>query len=188
MRKATVTGVVLSAIVAVIMAVAAANADGSMTVQWQGQGADNLPCSDGGHWILTPGHNDGTITNAMLTVNNGQHISMTENGGGSWSADSVGSLDNNTTASATYTFTGSDPEPQLVLSSCTAGTSGGGGGTGGGGTGGGGTGGGSTGGGGTSGGAGAGAGTSAAASAATGATVSTAQAATAVNASPGFTG
>jgi hypothetical protein len=189
MRKAAVLGVALSAAVVIAATMVGANADGSTTIQWQGQGSDNLPCSSGGHWILADSHGQGwAVTSATLTVN-GQSYTMTQNGGGSWSADSNGALDSNSSASATITHSGTLPSsggPQLVLSSCAAGTGSGGGG-GGGGSGGGGTGGG----GGTSGGGGtmtSGQGAASAGASGVAANAGTAQAATAVNASPGFTG
>jgi hypothetical protein len=187
MRKAAALGVVLSALVVIGANMVGANADGSTTIQWQGQGSDNLPCDSGGHWILADSHGqDWAVTSATLTVN-GQSYTMTQNGEGSWSADSDGALTSgNVSASASITYTGTLPSsggPQLVLSSCSAGTGGGGGG---GGTGsGGGTGGGGSTGGGTSS-SGQGAASAGVSSAA--ATAGTAQAATAVNASPGFTG
>ena len=180
MRKGATLGVVLSAIVVVVMAMVAANADGSTTVQWQGQGSENLPCdSSGGHWVLTPAHGqDWAITSATLTVN-GQDYPMAENGGGSYAADSSGALDSNSTASASFDYTGTLPSngPQLVLSHCLGASGEGGGG------------------GGELGGGGAGSsgsGAAGAGAAGTGASVvaraSTASAAKAVSGSPGFTG
>jgi hypothetical protein len=86
----------------------------STTIQWTGQGSENLPCSGGGHWVLT----GQGITSATMTVN-GVQYTMVQNGNGSFAADSNGSLGAGTTASATYE--GSARNPQFVLSHCVAG-------------------------------------------------------------------
>lgn len=86
-------------------------ADGS--IPWEGNGSDNLPCTSGGHWVLAPA--DG-ITGAILHVN-GSDYTMSQNGNGSWSADSSGALDSNLTASVSFTGDGSDKN-HLQLSHC----------------------------------------------------------------------
>jgi hypothetical protein len=82
------------------------------TIQWTGQGSENLPCNRaGGHWVLT----GKGITSATMVVN-GVTYTMTQNGGGSFAADSEGRLGLNTTAYAMYE--GSARNPQFVLSHC----------------------------------------------------------------------
>jgi hypothetical protein len=88
----------------------------STTIQWTGQGSESLPCSGGGHWVLT----GQGVTSATMTVN-GVVYTMHQNGNGSFAADSNGSLGAGTTASATYE--GSPKNPQFVLSHCVAGDS-----------------------------------------------------------------
>ena len=109
--------IVLAVAVALTMAavyaapVLAGGVGGSTT--WDGNGSENLPCEDGGHWILSPAQG---ITAATLTVN-GVTYPMTQSGNnGSYSADSVGALDENTTASATWT--GENDSAFLKLSHC----------------------------------------------------------------------
>lgn len=84
------------------------------TLPWTGQGGENLPCSDGGHWVLT----GKGITSATMVVN-GVSYTMSQNGNGSWAADSSGALGAGTMASATYE--GTPKNPQFVLSHCAAG-------------------------------------------------------------------
>src|SRR2546423_12610008 len=63
----------------------AGSALASTTINWTGQGSENLPCGRGGHWVLT----GKGITSATLTV--GSHAyTMSQNGGGSFSANPVG--------------------------------------------------------------------------------------------------
>jgi hypothetical protein len=99
----------------VLIAAPAAFAWGGETT-WSGNGSENLPCTEGGHWVLSPGHG---LTAATLTVN-GVVYPMTQSGEGSWSADSVGPLDAETTASATWVGeVENGHEPFLKLSHCT---------------------------------------------------------------------
>jgi hypothetical protein len=103
------------ALAAMTLAGTASIAMAATTIQWTGQGSENLPCSaGGGHWVLT----GKGITSATMVVN-GVTYTMTQNGNGSWAADSDGRLGNNTTASATYE--GSPRNPQFVLSHCNGG-------------------------------------------------------------------
>jgi hypothetical protein len=96
----------------------AGSALASTTINWTGQGSENLPCGRGGHWVLT----GKGVTSATLTV--GSHTyTMVQNGGGSFSADSVGFIVDTTVASASYEGTVANGNPQLVLSSCVAGYS-----------------------------------------------------------------
>src|SRR5438132_444230 len=121
MRRGTALGVALAAVTVVAMTMVPASA-ASTTISWNGQGSDNLPCSGGGHWVLTSSGPNTTISSAELTVNGSDAGPMTQNGGGSWSADSSGALAaGSTSASVAVTYTGDTPSGQLVLSSCTAG-------------------------------------------------------------------
>lgn len=88
----------------------------STTIQWTGQGSENLPCSGGGHWVLT----GKGISSATMTVG-GNTYAMTQSGNGSWSADSNGSITGSTVASATYEGTVQNGNPQFVLSHCVEG-------------------------------------------------------------------
>ncbi len=81
------------------------------TIQWTGQGGENLPCDGGGHWVLT----GKGVTSATMEVN-GVTYTMVQNGNGSFAADSNGTIGAGTTASATYS--GSPKNPQFVLSHC----------------------------------------------------------------------
>jgi hypothetical protein len=88
-----------------------ASADGR--INWTGHGSENLPCTSGGHWVLAPSFN---ITAATLVVN-GSSYTMTQNGSGSWSADSVGALTSSLTAYVDFTGAG-DSKNHLQLSHC----------------------------------------------------------------------
>lgn len=91
-----------------------AQADG--IINWAGNGSENLPCEYGGHWVLAP--SEGIIA-AILHVN-GSDYTMIQHGNGSWSADSSGPLDSNSTASVSYIGEGSENN-HLQLSHCTEG-------------------------------------------------------------------
>jgi len=82
-------------------------------INWEGHGSENLPCEFGAHWVLAPAFN---IDSAMLTVN-GSDYGMSQNGNGSWEADSSGSLDVNLSAYVSYTGDG-DERNSLQLSHC----------------------------------------------------------------------
>ena len=90
-------------------------ADGN--INWGGHGSDVLPCTSGGHWVLAPSFG---VTGATLHVNGVDYV-MSQNGQGSWSADSVGALDSNLTASVSFTGAG-DERNSLQLSHCNEGT------------------------------------------------------------------
>src|SRR5439155_15393352 len=98
-------------VIAVFATAGVAHADG--VIPWTGNGSDNLPWSDGGHWVLAP---EFGIDSATLTVNGVDYV-MTQNGNGSWSADSVGPIDDASTAYVTYTGAG-DERDHLQLSHC----------------------------------------------------------------------
>jgi hypothetical protein len=91
----------------------AAHADGS--IPWTGLGSDNLPCDEGGYWVLSPAFG---VNSATLTVD-GQDYVMAQHGKGSWSAESSGAVTATTTASVQYTGPG-DPRDHLQLSHCTS--------------------------------------------------------------------
>lgn len=91
-----------------------AQADG--IINWAGNGSENLPCEYGGHWVLAPSEG---IIGAILHVN-GSDYTMIQHGNGSWSADSSGPLDSNSTASVSYIGEGSENN-HLQLSHCTEG-------------------------------------------------------------------
>jgi hypothetical protein len=90
-------------------------ASASTTVTWTGNGSENLPCSDAGHWVLSPAQG---ITSATLFVG-GVAYTMHQNGLGSFAADSVGAIDSSTIVSAT--FDGLNTKAFLKLSSCVQG-------------------------------------------------------------------
>ena len=93
-------------------------AHASTTVSWTGgedQGSENLPCSDGGHWILSPAQG---ITSATLTFDGHSYV-MEQSGDGSYSVDTTGSISVGDTATATYE--GSNDTAFLKLSHCTSG-------------------------------------------------------------------
>jgi len=93
-------------------------AHASTTVSWTGgedQGSDNLPCSDGGHWILSPAQG---ITSATLTFEGHTYV-MEQSGDGSYSVDTTGSISVGDTATATYE--GNNDTAFLKLSHCTSG-------------------------------------------------------------------
>jgi hypothetical protein len=91
-------------------------ASAATTIQWTGQGSENLPCSDGGHWVLT----GKGITSATATIG-GVTYTMVQNGAGSFAVDSTGSISGSTVASATYNGTVANGNPQFVLSHCNGG-------------------------------------------------------------------
>lgn len=90
----------------------AARADG--TISWEGQGAENTPCPGGAHWVLAPAFG---IESATLVVDDLGSFTMTQNGNGSWSADSPGEIDANTGVGVNYTGPGDDRD-HLQLSHC----------------------------------------------------------------------
>ena len=82
---------------------------------WTGSRLGNLPCSDGGHWILSPAQG---ITSAILTFEGHSYV-MEESGDGSYSVDTDGPISAGDTATATYE--GSNDTAFLKLSHCTSG-------------------------------------------------------------------
>jgi hypothetical protein len=83
-------------------------------VIWGGNGSENLPCKDGGHWILSPAQG---ITSATLTVGGVQYVmSQGGEGQGAFHGESVGSVTQSTTATVVYE--GSNDKAFLKLSNC----------------------------------------------------------------------
>lgn len=91
-------------------------ADGG-SIQWGGNGSDLLPCDGGAHWVLSPA--DG-IDSATLHVGNATYV-MTQNGQGSWAADSAGAVPSDQ-SQVWVEFTGpGDNKDHLQLSHCLTG-------------------------------------------------------------------
>jgi hypothetical protein len=108
----------MAALVAGVIAVMSPWALADGTIPWGGNGSDNLPCTDGGHWVLAPSFG---VESATLFVN-GQSYTMVQagNGHGSWSADSVGPLTDPVDAYVEFTGDG-NTRNHLQLSHCTEG-------------------------------------------------------------------
>ena len=97
----------------------AAHANG--LVNWTGNGTDAQPCTDRpdnslSHWIFSAGGNS-SVTGAVLTVD-GSTYTMTQSGGGSWSADVPGGVP----SSASVSYTGDLGSGQAVLTISCLGT------------------------------------------------------------------
>ena len=84
---------------------------------WGGNGSDNLPCANGAHWVLAPAFN---VDSATLVVD-GVKYTMTQNGEGSWAADSEGAVTADSKVSVDFTGDG-DERNHLQLSHCLSGT------------------------------------------------------------------
>ena len=88
------------------------------TIQWEGHGSENLPCSGNEHWVLSPAQG---VTSATLYIE-GVAYSMTKNGnGGSYSADTNVGFDGSQSVSVTYF--GDNDKAFLKLSHCDSGGS-----------------------------------------------------------------
>jgi hypothetical protein len=88
------------------------------TIQWQGHGSENLPCSGNEHWVLSPAQG---IKSATLYID-GVAYAMTKNGnGGSYSADTNVGFDGSQSVSVTYY--GDTEQAFLKLSHCDSGES-----------------------------------------------------------------
>jgi hypothetical protein len=86
------------------------------TIQWQGHGSENLPCSGNEHWVLSPAQG---INSATLYID-GVAYAMTKNGnGGSYSADTNVGFDGSQSVSVTYY--GDNDQAFLKLSHCDSG-------------------------------------------------------------------
>jgi LPXTG-motif cell wall-anchored protein len=110
MRKVTARVLTLALVVVAAMAIpGVARAD---SFEWGGQGADNLPCPFGAHWVLT----GQGIESATLTVD-GESIEMTQSGNqGSFSVDFTQPVDESSDVSVEF-----EPEGAanvLTLSHC----------------------------------------------------------------------
>jgi len=105
----------LAATVALLMAAGPAYADG--VIDWTGHGSENLPCEGGAHWVLAPAFG---IDSATLTVDGATYV-MTQNGQGSFAADSSTEVTESSDAYVTYTGEG-DERDQLQLSHCLEGS------------------------------------------------------------------
>lgn len=95
-------------------------ADGWTYGVWdQKHGADNVPCTTGGHWVLT-----GKVTAAQVSLDGGKTwANMTQNGNGSWSFDSTGSIAASSVVK--YRYKGEADDYVLKLSHCVASNTGG---------------------------------------------------------------
>ena len=68
------------------------------TIGWQEHGSENLPCSGSEHWVLSPAQG---ITSATLYID-GVPYAMSQNGNGSYSADTNVGFDGSQAVSVTY--------------------------------------------------------------------------------------
>ena len=108
---------------------APAYADGSDSVTWTGNGGSNLPCVGGTtQWNLTGfGNVQNTVfTSVVLTVNGQQFVFQNpqgNNGSFQWDVPGPGTTQVNTSASASFSWTGDAPgnEPGITISHCTGG-------------------------------------------------------------------
>ena len=117
MKRFALLGVLL-AVPLLMIGVGVASADATIT--WTAgvdQGSNNLPCSDGAHWVLSPAQG---ITSATLTFK-GQTYTMQENGSGSYSVNTPGPVVAGDTVTVAYT--GDNEDAFLKLSDCTTGES-----------------------------------------------------------------
>ena len=106
--------IVLGITAACMLLAPAALASGEFT--WTAgvdQGSDNLPCTNGAHWVLTGTQN---VTSATLTFK-GQTYQMEQSGSGSFSVDTPGSVEEGDTVLVTFEGSG---YPALRLSHCTS--------------------------------------------------------------------
>jgi hypothetical protein len=111
------SSLLLVGVALIFFGVKPAFADG--VVNWEGNGSENLPCKYGGYWVLAPAF--GIESPTILTVNDVDYV-MSQNGEGSWWADSSGPLDAGLVAYVSYTGEG-DSGNHLQLSHCTEGES-----------------------------------------------------------------
>ena len=107
--------VVTAALAALALCTTPAFAQGGTTIGWQGNGSENLPCSGNEHWVLSPAKG---ITSATLYID-GVPYAMTQNGGGSYSADTNVGFDGSQSVSVTYF--GDNDSAFLKLSHCDSG-------------------------------------------------------------------
>lgn len=104
-----------AALAALALCATPAFATGSTTIQWEGHGSESLPCSGSEHWVLSPAQG---ITSATLYID-GVAYTMTQSGGGSYSADTNVGFDGSQSVSVTYF--GPNDTAFLKLSHCDSG-------------------------------------------------------------------
>jgi hypothetical protein len=107
--------VVPAALAALALYATPAFATGSTTIQWEGHGSESMPCSGSEHWVLSPAQG---ITSATLYID-GVAYTMTQSGGGSYSADTNVGFDGSQSVSVTYF--GPNDTAFLKLSHCDSG-------------------------------------------------------------------
>jgi hypothetical protein len=107
--------VVPAALAALALCATPAFATGSKTIQWEGHGSESMPCSGNEHWVLSPAQG---ITSATLYID-GVAYTMTQSGGGSYSADTNIGFDGSQSVSVTYF--GPNDTAFLKLSHCDSG-------------------------------------------------------------------
>ena len=107
---------VAAALAALALYATPAFATGGTTIQWGGHGSENLPCSGGEHWVLSPAKG---IESATLYID-GVAYPMTQNGvGGSYAADTNVGFDGS--QSVWVTYFGDNDQAFLKLSHCDSG-------------------------------------------------------------------
>ena len=106
--------VAAAALASLALTAAPAFADGT-TIQWDGHGSENLPCSGNEHWVLSPAQG---IKGATLYID-GVAYAMTQNGQGSYSADTNVGFDGSQSVSVRYF--GDNDQAFLKLSHCDSG-------------------------------------------------------------------
>jgi hypothetical protein len=109
--------VVAAALAALAFGSTLAFAQSGTPIQWQGHGSENLPCSGNEHWVLSPAKG---ITSATLYID-GVPYAMSQNGAGSYSADTDVGFDGSQSVSVTYF--GDNDSAFLKLSHCDSGQS-----------------------------------------------------------------
>jgi hypothetical protein len=110
MKKLIVLGITAACMLLAPAALASSGGEFTWTAGVD-QGSDNLPCTDGAHWVLTGTQN---VTSATLTFK-GQTYQMVQNGDGSFAVDTTGSVVAGDTVLVTYEGSG---YPALRLSHC----------------------------------------------------------------------
>ena len=109
--------VAVAALAALALCSTPAFATSGTTIQWQGHGSENLPCAGNEHWVLSPAKG---ITSATLYID-GVPYAMSQNGNGSYSADT--NVGFNGSQSVSVTYFGDNNTAFLKLSHCDSGQS-----------------------------------------------------------------
>ena len=109
--------VAAAALAALALCSTPAFATSGTTIQWQGHGSENLPCAGNEHWVLSPAKG---ITSATLYID-GVPYAMSQNGNGSYSADT--NVGFNGSQSVSVTYFGDNNTAFLKLSHCDSGQS-----------------------------------------------------------------